>query len=65
MLLRTLQRRFLSAAPKPAQGALSALLHTPATEVTTLGNGMRVASESSHGEVATVGVWIDGESFLH
>jgi len=41
---------------------MSALLHTPATEVTTLGNGMRVASESSHGEVATVGVWIDAGS---
>lgn len=60
MLLRNLPRRFFSAAPKPSASALSALLHTPATDVTTLGNGMRVASESSHGEVATVGVWIDG-----
>jgi processing peptidase subunit beta len=59
MLLRNLPRRFLSAASTKPAAAVSALLHTPATEVTTLTNGMRVASESSHGEVATVGVWID------
>jgi processing peptidase subunit beta len=37
----------------------SFLLNTPATEVTTLKNGMRVATENSRGETATVGVWID------
>jgi processing peptidase subunit beta len=59
MLLRNVQRRLLSAAlPKPAAASL---LQPPATEVSTLGNGLRVASESSHGEVATVGVWIDGK----
>lgn len=34
------------------------------TQVTTLGSGLRVASEDSGGETATVGVWIDaGSSF--
>merc|ERR1711907_534353 len=34
------------------------------TEVSTLSNGLRVASEDSGGETATVGVWIDaGSSF--
>lgn len=37
-----------------------ALLHAwPTTQVTTLGNGLRVASEPGQGETATVGVWID------
>jgi len=65
MLLRNLPRRMLSAAAAPAKkqsAAASALMYTPATEVSTLSNGLRVASESSHGDVATVGVWIDGES---
>merc|ERR1711990_986329 len=34
------------------------------TEVSTLSNGLRVASENTGGETATVGVWIDaGSSF--
>ena len=37
----------------------SALLSYPLTKVTTLSNGLRVASESSGGETATVGIWID------
>ena len=65
MLLRSAlssKRFFSAAAAKNALAAASSsLLHTPATEVTALGNGLRVASESSHGEVATVGVWIDGK----
>lgn len=32
------------------------------TKVTTLSNGMRVASENLEGETATVGVWIDAGS---
>jgi len=36
-----------------------ALLMQPATKVTTLKNGMRVASETSKVGTATVGVWID------
>lgn len=40
----------------------SYVLNAPATEVTTLGNGVRVASEGGHGETATVGVFIDAGS---
>eukprot|EP00750_Incisomonas_marina_P015756 INCI18605.1.p1 GENE.INCI18605.1~~INCI18605.1.p1 ORF type:complete len:489 (-),score=91.44 INCI18605.1:160-1569(-) len=38
------------------------ILNAPATEVSSLNNGLRVASEGSHGETATVGVWIDSGS---
>jgi processing peptidase subunit beta len=39
------------------------VLRAPTTDVTTLGNGLRVASESVVGaETATVGVWIDAGS---
>jgi len=34
----------------------------PVTEVSTTANGVRVASETAHGETATVGVWIDAGS---
>ncbi|KAF4321708.1 hypothetical protein BBO99_00001688 [Phytophthora kernoviae] len=40
----------------------SYVLNAPATEVTTLPSGLRVASEGSHGETATVGVWIGAGS---
>ena len=33
-------------------------MNAPATETSTLSNGLRVASQSGHGETATV-VWID------
>lgn len=38
------------------------LLNIPPTKVTTLANGMRVASEEAYGETATIGVWIDAGS---
>jgi len=38
------------------------LLNTPPTEITTLSNGLRVASEYRPGETATVGIWIDAGS---
>ena len=38
------------------------VLKAPKTEISTLGNGLRVASEGGHGETATVGVWIDAGS---
>ena len=38
------------------------VVNAPKTEVSTLDNGMRVASEQGHGETATVGVWIDAGS---
>lgn len=34
-------------------------LNTPPTQVTTLPNGIRVASEPTPGQTATVGVWLD------
>ena len=37
----------------------ASLLSYPLTQVTRLSNGLRVASESSGGETATVGIWID------
>eukprot|EP01035_Chromulina_nebulosa_P019623 gene19623-25533_t len=40
----------------------SYVLNTPLTELTTTSNGIRVASETYHGETATVGVWIDAGS---
>lgn len=38
------------------------VLNMPKTEVTTLDNGVRVATEGGHGHTATVGVWIDAGS---
>jgi len=38
------------------------LLSAPKTEVGTLGNGLRVASQGGHGDTATVGVYIDAGS---
>ena len=62
--MRHAVRRLATAAPaaSAARGAPAALLQTPATEVSKLTNGIRVASESGFGETATVGVWIDAGS---
>ena len=38
------------------------LLNVPETRVTTLKNGLRVATEDSNLETATIGVWIDAGS---
>ena len=38
------------------------IVNAPVTEVTKTSNGIRVASETAHGETATVGVWIDAGS---
>ena len=40
----------------------SYVCNAPSTEITTLDNGLRVASEGGHGETATVGVWIGAGS---
>jgi hypothetical protein len=40
------------------------LLQTPATEITSLPNGLRIGSETSGGEVATIAVSIDGKRLL-
>jgi len=38
------------------------ITNAPVTEVSKTSNGVRVASETAHGETATVGVWIDAGS---
>ncbi|KAM9988100.1 hypothetical protein ACTFIZ_003473 [Dictyostelium cf. discoideum] len=35
---------------------------SPETKITTLSNGIRVATEQTYGEVASVGVWVDSGS---
>lgn len=56
-----LARRSLSTSAA-TQSYPSYVLNAPATEVTTLENGLRIASEGGHGDTATVGVWIDAGS---
>ena len=43
----------------PAARLFSSLPSQQPTQVSTLNNGFRVASEATGGETATVGVWID------
>lgn len=38
------------------------LINVPATQVTVLNSGLRVASEDSGSPTATVGIWIDAGS---
>ncbi|KAF7041568.1 hypothetical protein CFC21_051349 [Triticum aestivum] len=56
--------RFLRyASPVPVHVDHTAILEAPETRVTTLDNGLRVATESSlSSRTATVGVWIDAGS---
>ena len=60
MISRTMRRAFSSSALE-ARFPMS-VKNAAATEVTTLANGLRVASEGGHGETATIGVWIDAGS---
>ena len=70
MLMRpfaSASRASAASAPRAALSSLAArfpmsVTNAAATEVSTLGNGLRVASEGGHGETATVGVWIDAGS---
>lgn len=49
--------------PEPTTTDHSSILRAPKTKLTTLPNGLRVASESNlAAETATVGVWIDAGS---
>lgn len=49
--------------PMPVNHDLTSILSRPETKVTTLANGLRVATETTpHAESATVGVWIDAGS---
>lgn len=47
---------------KSALNLQKTLLNIPATQVTRLDNGLRVASEDSGASTATVGLWIDAGS---
>lgn len=47
---------------KSALNVQKTLLNIPATQVTRLNNGLRVASEDSGASTATVGLWIDAGS---
>jgi len=57
------QQRAASTAASPALSKDSKVMdivkHLGKTNVTTLNNGLRVATETNHAETATVGVWID------
>lgn len=57
---------FVNQVPKQWQSTAASLKETlinqPATRVTTLDSGMRVASEDSGAATATVGLWIDSGS---
>eukprot|EP01133_Synstelium_polycarpum_P016698 gene16698-19851_t len=53
-------RHFGETGPAPM---LTDFLHkSPETKVTTLSNGIRVATEQSFGETASIGVWVDSGS---
>ncbi|GFY88508.1 insulinase (Peptidase family M16) protein [Actinidia rufa] len=56
--------RFLRyASPHPTLADHSSILSSPQTRITTLPNGLRIATESSlAARTATVGVWIDAGS---
>lgn len=66
VLLRGPASRVFQAGRRPAARGFSTtaqcLLSYPQTQVSTLDNGLRVASEKGEGETATVGVWIDAGS---
>ena len=56
------QRAASASAADVASMYPSYLSRGPVTEIDTLPNGLRVASEGGHGDTATVGVWIDSGS---
>jgi processing peptidase subunit beta len=67
--MRTLRlNRFLSGSaaaisnPSASFTYPHSLINIPETRITTLGNGLRVATENAHSETATVGVWIGAGS---
>jgi len=55
----SLSRRAAPAMSTAAGTFKETLLNVPSTEVTVIGNGMRVASEDSGSPTATVGLWVD------
>ncbi|KAH9046676.1 Metalloenzyme, LuxS/M16 peptidase-like protein [Lactarius hengduanensis] len=64
-LSTTLARSLRSAVrrPTPLRSLATAVSQSPFTEITTLSNGLTVATEAHpHAQTATVGVWIDAGS---
>ncbi|XP_066448076.1 mitochondrial-processing peptidase subunit beta [Eleutherodactylus coqui] len=59
---RSQQIRFCINKYQSTQAATQAILNIPETKVTTLENGLRVASEDSGISTCTVGLWIDAGS---
>lgn len=63
MLSKLLNKRTSSNISSKLFSTLPAYVaNAPVTEVSKTSNGVRVASETIHGETATVGVWIDAGS---
>lgn len=64
MLLNIVKRNFhkLSSRNLSAITYPNYVTNAPLTEVSKTSNGVRVATESAHGETATIGVWIDAGS---
>jgi len=68
MVSKTILSRFLRSAARPARSSLRgfATAHNipgPFTEISTLSNGLTVATEAQpHAQTATIGVWIDAGS---
>lgn len=59
------ETKIVFASPQRHKSALNlkkTLLNIPATQVTRINNGLRVASEDSGASTATVGLWIDAGS---
>ncbi|KFB40497.1 AGAP000935-PA-like protein [Anopheles sinensis] len=59
---RAHQQSFGRSKLSPAAQFRRALVNVPPTEVTTLENGLRIASEDCGSKTATVGLWIDAGS---
>jgi processing peptidase subunit beta len=62
MQVRPAVTRPLATAASPRLTFDESLLNIPETKVTSLKNGLRVATESSPAETATVGIWLDAGS---
>jgi processing peptidase subunit beta len=61
-ILATNNNKLLFSSSTTSNSINQSLLQAPATEVSKLTNGVRIASEGGYGETATVGVWIDAGS---
>lgn len=62
MIHRIAPKILLRKSAKAFSSFPSYVINAPITEISKTSNGVTVASESTHGETATVGVWIDAGS---